>query len=193
MSLNESLTAVLRRPTPANLYHLGGTLRAERLKTAPAAAAALELALQVCASFHAFLSAVSAKSSAEEYNKLASLLDLGSVGTLALQNMLAEPEHRLRRLLMGGLSESLMLIASLQYIKAWEREAQALHEQAAWALYDAFWALSLRGQPDLPAEERRRAVETLLGPALDLTLSAAQRTVYVGWLFQFALMTALAG
>lgn len=191
MSLQDALVTALRRPTPASLYHLGGILRQERL-TAPEPTR-LALALEICAGFHAFLSAISAKSSAEEYNKLASLLDLGAVGTVALQNVLAEPEHKLRRLLMGGLSESLMLTGSLQYIKAWEREAQALHEQAAWTLFDAFWALSLRGQPGLDGEERRRAVETLLEPALDNARSAAQRTVYVGWMFQVALMTALAG
>jgi len=192
MSVMEALVAALNKPTPAGLYALGGTLREQRLSAPADAAPALDLALELCAGFYAFLSDVQAKTTAEEYNKVASLLDLGSVGTVALQNVLAEPEHRVRRLLMGSLSETLMMIGSLQYVKAWEREAQAHNEQAAWRLYDALWALSVRGQPDLPPAERRRAVETLLAPCLDPNLKRPQQTVYVGWLFQFALVTALA-
>jgi len=191
MDVTESVMAALSKPSPATLFALGASLR-ERRAAAPAAEQpALSVAQDTAASFYGFLSDVQAKTTAEEYNKMASLLDLGSVGTVALQNLLAEREHVLRRLLMGGLSESLMLMGSFQYVKAWEREIQALHEQAAWRLYDALWELSLLGQPDLAAAERRQAIEALLSPCFDASLKSTEKTVYVGWLFQFALLTAL--
>jgi hypothetical protein len=192
MSLTDSLLAALNQPTPASLYALGSELRQRRLSATPAEVAALTLALQAAGAFYTFLSQVQAKITAEEYNRLASMLDLGSVGTVALQNVLSERADRLRRLLMGGVSETMMLIGSLQYIKAWEREAQALHEQAAWHLYDILWELSLLGQPALSGEERRRTIENLLAPSFDMTLPSAQRTIYLGWLFQLALLTAVA-
>lgn len=192
MNLRDAVTAILHSPSPAGLYTLGAALRECRLRAPAEEQPALRIALDMAGAFYHFLSAIQAKTTAEEYNKLASWLDLGSVGTVALQNVLAEREDRLRRLLMGGLSESLMLIGSLQYIKAWERETQALHEQAAWQLYGGLWELSLLGQPELPPEERRQSIENVLAPCFDTNLPSIHKTVYIGWLFQLTLLIALA-
>lgn len=191
MGLSESVVAALRNSSPASLYQLGATLR-ERLADAPQAERpALSIALEVCAGYYTFLSSVQAKMTAEGYNKLASLLDLGAVGTVALQSLLAERENLLQKLAIGSVGESLMLIGSLQYIKAWEREAQALHEQAAWQLYDALWDISSQSQPELAGRERRQFIEVLLSPCCDAELKATHKTIYVGWLFQLVLLTAL--
>ena len=190
MEVTESVMTALWKPSPATLFALGASLRSRRATASADEQPALDAALGIAEKFYTFLSDVQAKTTAEEYNKIASMLDVGSVGTVALQNLLAEREHMLRRLLMGGLSEALMLAASFQYVKAWEREAQALHEQAAWHLSDAFWGLSLRGQPNLGDAERRRTIDGLVRPCFDQNLKTAQKTVYVGWLYQFALLTA---
>ena len=60
-----------------------------------------------------FLSSIQAKMTAEGYNKLASLLDLGAVGTVVLQSLLVERENLLQKLAIGSVGESLMLIGSL--------------------------------------------------------------------------------
>ena len=189
MDVYETMLTLLRHPTPADLYRLGALLR-EQMRDAPARAA-LSAALKVTSDYHTFLSSIQAKMTAEGYNKLASLLDLGAVGTVTLQNLLAEREHLLKRLLVGSIGESLMLIGSLQYIKAWEQETRALHEQAAWRLYDALWELSLAGQPDAPGTTRRQIIDALLTPCFDPELQAVHKTVYIGWMFQLVLLALL--
>ena len=187
----ETILTLLRRPTPADLYRLGMILREQLLGATGPAQDALSSALIVASDYHTFLSSIQAKMTAEGYNKLASLLDLGAVGTVTLQNLLAEREHLLKRLLVGSAGESLMLIGSLQYIKAWEQETRALHEQAAWRLYDALWELSLAGQPDAPGAVRRQLTDALLAPCFDPELEAAYKTVYIGWMFQLVLLALL--
>ena len=191
MDTYEELLALFSQPTPAGLYRLGTLLR-EKMGDAPEGARVdLAAALAVAADYHTFLSNVQAKMTAEGYNRLASLMDLGAVGTVTIQNLLAEREHMLRRLIVGGVGESLMLIGSLQYIKAWEQETRALHEQAAWQLSDALWRLSLAGQPELSGAQRRQVIDALLSPCFDAELPPAHKTVYVGWMFQLVLLAFL--
>jgi hypothetical protein len=191
MKVYETILTLLSHPTPVDLYRLGALLREQQLDAPAATQPAFADALETASNYYTFLTSIQAKMTAEGYNKLASLLDVGAVGSVTLQNLLVERENLLQRLVVGTAGESLMLIGSLQYIKAWEQETRALHEQAAWQLYDALWKLSQKGQPDLPGAMRRQIIEALLAPCFDAEVQATQRTVYVGWMFQLVLLTIL--
>jgi len=191
MNVYETILALLNHPTPIGLYRLGALLREQQVTAPEDTQPAFADALEVVSNYYTFLTSIQAKMTAEGYNKLASLLDLGAVGSVTLQNLLVERENLLKRLVVGGAGESLLLIGSLQYIKAWEQEARALHEQAAWKLYDALWKLSLAGQPALSSATRRQIIEALLAPCFDTELQATQSTVYVGWMYQLVLLAIL--
>lgn len=191
MLTSASLLAALNRPTPAGLYELGAELRESLLNAPESERSALLLALETCGAYHAFLSNTRAKMTAEGYNRLASLLDLGAVGTITLQNLTARREDFLKRLLMGGAGEALMLIGSLQYIKAWEQETHALIEQTAWKLQDILWRVSTAIHPGLSGSGRRRLLDSLLGPCLDGALQTNQRIAYLAWIFQLVLLITL--
>jgi hypothetical protein len=191
MGITESLVEAFGDARPAALHALAADIRVRRAMAPTSNRQAFCLALDATTNCFHFLNQLQAKTTAEHYNRLASLFDLGSVGSVALQNVLADRHDRLQRLLAGGLSESLMLIGSLQYIKAWEQEIRALHNEALWHLYDIFWDLSEIGQPSLSPEERRRELVRLLAPCTSASLSMPQQSVLLGWLFQIALLTAL--
>ena len=71
--------------------------------------------------YYDFLTALAARATSREFSHFASLLDMGAVGGVALQNLLqAEAEGQWwGRLLAGGLSEGLMVLAARQYVRAW--------------------------------------------------------------------------
>ena len=89
------------------------------------------------------------------------------MGAVALENLIEASETLKQRLLLGGLSEALMIAASRQYVRAWGREMKPVHMRAVWFLRAELWRLSIAGQPDLGAEERVALVDGLLAPALD--------------------------
>jgi len=191
MKVYETILALLSHPAPIDLYRLGALLREQQLAAPETTRPAFADALEITSHYYAFLTSIQAKTTAEGYNKLASLLDLGAVGSVTIQNLMVERENLLKRLVVGTAGESLLLIGSLQYVKAWEQESRALHEQAAWQLFDALWKLSLAGQPDLSGVTRRQIIEAMLAPCFDMELRATQRTVYVGWMFQLVLLATL--
>lgn len=105
--------------------------------------------------------------SAHEYSKLASLLDIGAVGGVAVQSLIesdmAEGDFW-KRLLAGGFSESLMVLASRQYVKAFKAEIASICQSAAWYLFGELWQLSVQHQTELEPAARRQHIETLLAP-----------------------------
>jgi hypothetical protein len=181
----EALTgSVLTQPSPAVLR----ALQAELLAMSDTAHLdATEAALEVAGEFFVYLTEVQSKTTAREYNRLASLFDLGSLGALAVENLLSEQQTTLKNLLLSGLSESLMVLGSLQYIKAWEREVAAAHARAAWFLTGALWRLSAELQPELPADRRRALIDALVAPALAEETPTETRVALVGRLFQVVL------
>jgi hypothetical protein len=90
--------------------------------------------------------------------------------------------------LVGGLSESLMILAARQYVKAWDNEMSSDINQAAWFLYREYWQLSADMQPELAREERRRLVDELLAPIYDSGISGTAKAALIGRLFQLLLM-----
>lgn len=190
MGFQDLLGRLLTEPEPDDLLALQTRLLVA--STDPERAGVVHPALEVAREFHAYLSEIQAKFSAREYSELASMLDIGAVGAVALENLTQAGEALLQRMLLGGLSETLMVLASRQYVKAWDREMRPLHMRAIWFLRDELWRLSVQGRPDLPVEERVAMVDGLLAPALDRAAADQTSLALLGRLFQVLLIIRLA-
>ena len=190
MSFQDLLGRLLTEPSPADLLALQTRLLVAEAD--PERAAAASRALAVAREFHAYLSELEAKIGARQYSELASLLDIGAVGAVALENLIEASETLKQRLLLGGLSEVLMIAASRQYVRAWGREMKPVHMRAVWFLRAELWRLSIAGRPDLGAEERVALVDGLLAPALDGDAADEVCLALLGRLFQILLIIDLA-
>lgn len=190
MSFQDLLGRLLTEPSPADLLALQTRLLVAEAD--PERAAAAGRALAVAHEFHAYLSELEAKIGARQYSELASLLDIGAVGAVALENLIEAGETLKQRLLLGGLSEALMIAASRQYVRAWGREMKPVHMRAVWFLRAELWRLSIAGRPDMGAEERAALVDGLLAPALDGDAADEVCLALLGRLFQILLIIDLA-
>jgi len=178
---------MLTEPTPDALVALQGALL-----TLDHQGQAAERALEVAGRFYEYLSELHSKIAARDYSELASRLDIGAVGAVALENVLgAEQDNFWRQLVMGGVAEGLMVAASRQYVKGWEVETGLIHTRAVWYLAEALWRASEEMQPDLPAEQRWQAIQSLLAPARDAEVPAPDKAVLLGRVFQILLITHL--
>lgn len=181
-----ALSAVLAQPTPAALWQLRGYLLAEDV---PASAPAVH----TCTSFYHFLNQLSASATSRQYSHFASLLDMGAVGGVAVQNLLEgdrTPEWW-QRLLIGGVGEGLMVLAARQYVKAWEEELRAEYQAAAWTLHEALWAFSTQMKPEIDAAERLRLIGDLIKPLRQPDVSGAAKAALIVRLFQLLLLVQL--
>lgn len=160
--LSELLNHIARQPRTEDLWALRGTLLACSQDRPEA-----QLAHETAREFYLYLSELQSKMTARQYNELASRLDVGSVGLLALQDILLEDQNLWKNLLLGGIGEGLMVLASRQYVKAWEQELKSVHRRAAWTLYGVLWQMSHQHQPDMEASARQELIEATLAPALD--------------------------
>jgi hypothetical protein len=181
--LNELLNRIARQPTTDDLWALRGTLLA-----CAQGQPETQLAHEVAREFYLYLSELQSKMNARQYNELASLLDIGAVGFLALQDILLEEKDLWKNLLLGGVGEGLMVLASRQYVKAWEQELKSLHRRAAWTLYGVLWQMSCQHQPDVATSERQALIEATLAPALDDDTPFGSRMLLLLRLFQTLLL-----
>jgi len=187
-NLSDVLQPILAGPTPGALVALQGALLASEMD-----GEAVETALEISGQFHTYLSELQSKITAKQYNELASRLDIGAVGVVALENILTtQKEEFWNRLLLGALGEVLMVAASRQYVKAWDAETSLVHTQAACYLSEALWHTSRQMQPDLPPEQRWQAIQELLAPAYAAETPAPAKAVLLGRVFQILLLTHLA-
>jgi hypothetical protein len=187
-SLQETIRPILSEPTPEALVALQGALLVTGQQ-----GKATENAMDISGHFHAYLSELQSKITARQYSELASLLDIGAVGAVALENIVsAEKEHFWQGFILGAIGEGLMVAASRQYIKAWEAETGLVHTQAAWYLSQALWHASSEMQPDLEPERRWQAIQALLAPANNPDVPAPDKALLLGRIFQMLLLTYLA-
>ena len=190
-SLSDALQAIMTSPTPETLVSLQGALLASGQQ-----GQAVEDCLEITGQLHTYLGELQSKITAKEYNELASKLDIGAVGTVALENIVATPKEEFwQRLLLGGLGETLMVAASRQYIRAWDAETSLVHSRAAWYLTEALWRASAKapaGVSGLPPEQRWQAIQGLIAPAYAPDVPAPAKAVLLGRIFQILLLTHLA-
>jgi hypothetical protein len=181
------LGRVLRSPSPGDLWSLRARLLEAGLSPEARAWAVID-------GFRRFLDQLATGTSSREYSHLASKLDIGAVGGVVLEQLLEveDAEELALRLLTGLLSEGLMVLATRQHVKAWEGELAAVYDDAAWFLYGELWRWAERSKPDLPAAERRRLLDSLLGPVRRRETPGFHKAVIVGLLFQVLLVSHVA-
>ncbi len=186
MDITQSITAVLTAPSTENLWQLRADLRA-------AGVPADSSLWAVLSQFYDFLAHLSAGAEAHQYSQLASLMDIGAVGGVALENLLQTDStgELWKKLLAGGISEGLMVLASRQYVKAFKAEMETVYLSAAWFLFDALWQLSTVSQPDLDPAIRRQAIEQLLAPIRAADTHNTVKAVLIGRLLQALLLAHL--
>ena len=174
------------RPTPAGLWQLRSTLLRRGVPDEAPIWSLLD-------EFYHFLNQLKASATAREYSHFASLLDIGAVGGVALQNLLSREDDAAlwQSVLVGGLSESLMVMAARQYVKAWEGEMDALYRAAAWNLYRTLWTFSRASQPALSATGRAEHLDSLLAPLQDTEVAGAAKAALIVRLYQLLLLAQL--
>jgi hypothetical protein len=186
-TLQDVQQRLLTRPTPAALVELQGVLLSSGRR-----GEAAERCLELAGEFHAYLCELESKLSAQQYSELASRLDMGAVGLVAIENLAAGDREKLwQRLLLGLLGEGLMVAASRQYIRAWQVETGVVHQKAAWTLAQALWQSSSEMQPDLAPGDRWQAIRALLAPAYDPAVVAPNKALLLGRIFQLLLVACL--
>ena len=158
MPTPQSLETALTSPTPTALR----VLRADLLE---GGAAPDDPTLEILGEFHAFLDGFATATSSRDLNHLASKLDIGAIGGVVLEQLFESPDPKdlAMRVLTGGLSEGLMVLASRQYVRAQEGELAALFRNVAWGLYHRLWRWTEEANPDLEAPERRRLLDRITG------------------------------
>lgn len=191
MPFESDLSLVLTRPATDSLW----TLRADLLHLAdrlsPDQRGLADLSLAIVGQFHHYLADLQSKMNAHEYSQLASQMDIGSVGLLALQDLVTDRERLFKKLFLGGLSEGLMVLATLQYAKAWKTEVTLVNDEALWWLFDGLWEVSRQLRPALPAETRRGQIENLLAPVRSAEVEPAVKAAIIARLFQVVLLGSL--
>lgn len=188
LDLQDAIQPILTLPTPEALIALQGALLASHGNSE-----AREQALEITSHFYAYLSDLKSKITSRNYSEMASALDIGAVGAVALENLLtSNSEEFWKGLVLGGIAEGLMVAASRQYIKGWEVETALVHSQAGWYLTEALWRASSEMQPDLQPGQRWDAIQTLLAPTHDPDVPAPEKAVLLGRIFQLLLITYLA-
>jgi hypothetical protein len=186
MSIKDSLAQVLKMPTPDALWQLRADLLESGLQPD-------SRALTILGEFHGFLNELVASSTSRQYSHFASILDLGAVGSVAIQNLLemSDSEDWSQRLFAGALGEALMVLAARQYVKAWEEELKANYNAAAWFLTGEFWRLSVELKPDLPNASRRRLIARMETNLRDEGVEGIVRAAYIVHFFQLLLFVRL--
>jgi hypothetical protein len=150
----EVLTAAFSRMDDDATFRLRSELSTMRAVLAPGKdkdlLASMERALEAVGHFHAFASEVKGFVVSRDFSGKASLYDIGSIGVLAIENILTAERVSLFRLMMSGLSEGLAFLASRQYIYGSSAVLEALYRTHSATMYEELWSLAteLRGPLD---------------------------------------------
>src|SRR5437867_1186428 len=189
MDLAVMLRGVLQGPTTEAMLALQGALLALESAASTAEQRSNVLsALAVTDDFYAYLTELEGKLGAHAFAELASKLDIGAVGGVVLENITEARDKLLQRVLIGALSEALMVLASRQYIKAYNCELDALHKQAAWKARAHLWRLSARKRPELTPGERTLMVDGLLAPLFHKDTPLEAKPILLGTFFQVLIL-----
>jgi hypothetical protein len=181
----------LTQPTPEGLWRLRGHFLTAIDALPPEGREGAGWTLEIADAFHGYLADLRGKMTAREYSRFASQLDVGSVGMLAVQDLVTEREHLWESLFLGGLSEGLMVMATLQYTKAWEAQMALTHDRVLWWLFEALWRLSGVLRPNLDAGARRELIDSLLAPARSGETPTTVKMALLVRLFQVLLLGSL--
>jgi hypothetical protein len=186
------LQRILTKPSARDLLSMQSVLLSwEGAADAPLTPEQLETALCVLGDFYCYITGLESKLEAHAFAELASKMDMGAVGGVVAENMLGAGEKLLERVLIGGLSEALMVLASRQYVKAFTRELEAFYQQVIWQLRTHFWRFSAARRPELDPSERVVLIDSLFAPMLDAKAPGNAKALALGCLFQLLLLGSL--
>jgi len=183
MDPSAAFIKVLTEPDSESLWQLRGSLL-ERGATQDSPL------MKVVREFSLFLDRFATATSSRDLNHLASKLDMSAIGGVVLENLFEgrESKELALRLLTGGISEGLMVLASRQYVRAQEGELLALFRETAWILDRELWRWSTEVNPSLVGGERRKLIDGLVAPLFDHSVTNPVKAVIVGRVFQVLLL-----
>jgi hypothetical protein len=183
---SSALRHVLSSPTPGALWEL----RADLLERGAHTDSDL---LEILGEFHAFLDRFATSTSSRDLNHLASKLDIGAVGGVVVEQLFEGCDSRnlAMRVLTGGISEGLMVLASRQYVRAQEGELAGLFRLTAWTLYQRLWRWTTEAKPELDAADRRRLLDEVTTPLRGSDTPIEVKAVLAGRLFQVLVLARL--
>lgn len=183
-----ALRKVLTLPTPDALWELRADLLERDCNPD-------SLLFEIVDGFHGFLDTFATRTSSRDLNHLASKLDISAVGGVVLEQLFERPDPRslAMRILTGGISEGLMVIASRQYVRAAEGELASLMRETAWSLYPLLWQWTTTANPDLETSARRELIEKLTVPLRDADCPTTVKAVLAGRIFQVLLIAHIGG
>ena len=156
---DEATVWALRSEFLALDAYLRGSPKAET----PKVRHALDRAADLAGAAHAFTSELHGFLGQKEKSERASWFDLGSVGVLALENVLTADKITLPRIVMSALSEGLMFVASRQYVAGSRQVLEGLYRQHAAAMYRELWALATDHRKALAAKDVREVQAAIDG------------------------------
>ncbi|HYS71945.1 MAG TPA: hypothetical protein VEM95_05940 [Thermoplasmata archaeon] len=116
---------------------------------------ALERALHLAGEAHALAAELKGFSGQKERSEAASLLDLGSIGALSIENILTADKITLPRIVMSSLSETLTFLATGQIVAGSREVLGGLYRQHAAAMYRELWTLATDHRKILTAKDVR--------------------------------------
>ena len=179
-NLSLTLEHILTAPTPHDLWQIQKELLA-------LGGEAAGQARQVARAFYSCLRNLHSKTASRSASRWGAALGTAAVSSVGLQEMLAEQEDPLRRLLASGVTAMLEVGAAVKNAQAWEVEAALMYDDMAWYLYGELWDLSRALRPELPSPERQTLIDLLLKPVLDPEVADTAKAALLIRLFQVAL------
>jgi hypothetical protein len=183
-NLKASLDRILAEPTPADLWALQKDLLAMGGEKA-------ERARRVAAAFHDCLRNLDSKTASRSASRWGAALGTAAVSSVGLQEMLAEQEDPLKRLLASGVAAGLEVGSAVKSAEAWEVEARLMYDEMAWFLYGELWEISRAAKPRMASAERQAQIDLLLDPVLDPAVADNDKATLLVRLFQAALAARL--
>jgi len=186
MDFEASLIEVISEPAPSALWRLRNELIVGGFSEQDPVMVVLD-------QFYHFLNELVASSTAREYSHFASLLDIAAMGGVVLESLIGEKdsEDLWMRLMLGAVSEAMMVLAARQYVKAWEQEMEASYNSAVWYLSQEYWKLSSLLRPELDTKVRRALIEDLIEPIQADNVAGTVKAGVIVRLFQLLLFARL--
>lgn len=192
MDLAPILQSILTKPAPADLLSLQSALLSwEEKADSPLARERTTAALSLLGDFYNFLVGLESKLEAHAFAELASKMDVGAVAGVVAENVLGAGKKLLERVLVGGFSEALTVLASRQYVKAYNRELEAFFQQVAWQLRAHLWRFSAARRPEMAPAERAALIDSLFAPIFKRETPGSTKPIVLGCLFQVLLLGAV--
>jgi hypothetical protein len=186
MDFEASLSEVFLEPAPLALWQL-------RSELVVGGFSEQDPVMVVLDNFYNFLNELVASSTAREYSHFASLLDIAAVGGVVLESLIGEKdsEDLWMRLMLGAVSEAMMVLAARQYVKAWEQEMEASYNSAVWYLSQEYWKLSVLLRPELAPEVRQALIKDLIESIQADNVAGTVKAGVIVRLFQLLLFARL--